>query len=99
MQYTLKTKHLRAATIIGLTLGLNASPAFAASNKTDKEITQLLIRESIASYSGACPCPYSTMRNGRRCGKFSAYSKPGGAEPLCYAKDVTANMIQGYRNR
>jgi len=37
------------------------------------------------------------MRNGRRCGGNSAYSKPGGASPLCYARDVTDEMVERYR--
>ena len=49
-----------------------------------------MIKESIANYPGKCPCPYSIMRNGKECGKRSAYSKPGGYEPLCYLSDITA---------
>ena len=48
-----------------------------------------MIKESIANYPGKCPCPYSTMSNGKKCGKRSAYSKPGGYEPLCYVSDIT----------
>lgn len=33
---------------------------------------------------GTCDCPYDLMRNGRRCGNRSAYSKPGGRNPQCY---------------
>ena len=37
-----------------------------------------MIKESIANYPGKCPCPYSIMSNGKKCGKRSAYSKyPG----------------------
>lgn len=35
-------------------------------------------------YVGTCDCPYDLMRNGRRCGGNSAYSKPGGRSPVCY---------------
>jgi hypothetical protein len=63
----------------------------------DAQIRKILIDESIATYEGNCPCPYSRARNGSRCGKRSAYSKPGGAEPLCYAKDVTDGMVHEYR--
>lgn len=35
-------------------------------------------------YVGRCDCPYDLMRNGRRCGGNSAYSKPGGRNPQCY---------------
>jgi hypothetical protein len=65
---------------------------------SDAQIRQILIDESIAAYSGNCPCPYSTMRNGRSCGRRSAYSREGGESPLCYAKDVTAEMVQAYRD-
>jgi len=64
-------------------------PALAKGiGKTDTEIAQILIRQSIMSYSGSCPCPYSRARNGSKCGKRSAYSKPGGEDPLCYRSDV-----------
>jgi hypothetical protein len=39
------------------------------------------------------------MRNGRVCGGRSAYSRPGGAAPFCYPSDVTAAMIESYRQR
>lgn len=77
--------------------------AFSVSAKDskipDSAIVQLLIDDSIASYSGNCPCPYNSMSNGRSCGKRSAYSKPGGYAPLCYKEDVTKAMIQEYRER
>jgi hypothetical protein len=46
-----------------------------------------------------CACPDDPMRNGRSCGGRSAYSRPGGASPLCYPSDVTAAMIEAYRQR
>jgi hypothetical protein len=46
-----------------------------------------------------CACPDDSMRNGRACGGRSAYSRPGGASPLCYPSDVTAAMIEAYRQR
>jgi len=68
-----------------------------AQRTTDAEVKQAIIQESLASYTGPCPCPYNRMRNGRACGKVSAYSKPGGYSPVCYASDVTAQMIAVYR--
>ena len=62
------------------------------------QIKKILIDESIAEYDGNCPCPYSRARNGSRCGKRSAHSRDGGAAPLCYPDDVTAEMVQGYRD-
>jgi hypothetical protein len=44
-----------------------------------------------------CACPDDLMRNGRACGGRSAYSRPGGAAPLCYPADVSAGMIEAYR--
>ena len=56
-----------------------------------------MIRQSIFSYPGTCPCPYSTMKNGRKCGGRSAWSKPGGASPLCYSRDITDKMLKDCR--
>jgi hypothetical protein len=67
--------------------------------KTDAEVKKEIINESIANYHGSCPCPYNTDRAGRRCGARSAYSRPGGASPICYAKDVTQKMVDDYRKR
>lgn len=62
-------------------------------------IIQRIIAESIAAYPGSCPCPYNTDRGGRRCGKRSAYSKPGGYAPICFPQDVTEAMIAASRDR
>ncbi|WP_394109382.1 SH3 domain-containing protein [Xanthobacter autotrophicus] len=62
-------------------------------------IAQRLIAESRASYPSSCACPYDTDRAGRRCGARSAYSKPGGYAPICYESDVTAQMVEKYRDR
>jgi hypothetical protein len=81
-----------------LVLGLPAGPAFAREPQIgDDQIRQRIISESIASYPGVCACPYSAMRNGHSCGGRSAYSRPGGYSPLCYAGDVSADMIARYR--
>jgi SH3-like domain-containing protein len=58
-----------------------------------------IIAESLQYYSGSCPCPYNRDRGGRSCGARSAYSKPGGASPLCYPADVTEAMIANYLAR
>ena len=56
--------------------------------KTCSKSPKQIIQESIAQYPGKCPCPYSIMSNGKKCGKRSAYSKPGGYQPLCYISDI-----------
>lgn len=74
--------------------------SFAADKLvTDKEVRQLIIRESISSYPGNCPCPYNSARNGSRCGRRSAYSKAGGYSPLCYSSDVSDRMVDQYRQK
>ncbi|HYJ29379.1 MAG TPA: hypothetical protein VEW25_03460 [Allosphingosinicella sp.] len=67
--------------------------------QTDAQLRQRIIRESIASYPGSCPCPYNTDRAGRRCGARSAYSRPGGYAPICYPADVTPAMVRAARGR
>lgn len=67
---------------------------------TDAAIIALIIAGSIAIYKATgrpCACPSDTMRNGQACGNRSAWAKPGGARPLCFAKDITPAMIQAYR--
>ena len=76
-----------------------ASHAGAKTSLSDAEIVQQIIRDSIASYPGNCPCPYNSTRNGSACGRRSAYSKPSGYSPICYPNDVTAEMIENYRKR
>ncbi|PYV71989.1 MAG: hypothetical protein DMG97_14605 [Acidobacteria bacterium] len=71
----------------------------AKTRKTDAQIKQEIIRESIASYRGSCPCPYNTDRAGRRCGVRSTYSRPGGRSPLCFEQDVTPKMVGDYRKK
>ena len=68
-----------------------------AMAQSDAVIIDTMIRESKARYAGRCACPDDLAKNGARCGKRSAYSKPGGARPLCYAKDLSQAMISAYR--
>lgn len=79
---------------------LASTTAFAKeAAPTDREIAELLVSESINGYYGNCPCPYNSASNGSRCGKRSAYSRPGGESPLCYVEDVSQGMIARYRER
>jgi hypothetical protein len=71
----------------------------AEAAPSDAAIRQAIIRESIASYPGNCPCPYNTDRAGRSCGRRSAYSRPGGYAPLCYPSDVSKAEVQAYRHQ
>jgi choline dehydrogenase-like flavoprotein len=79
--------------------GLGSASVIAAQPASDAEIRQAIIQESLAAYPGPCPCPYNIMRNGRRCGANSAYSKPGGYSPVCFAENITKQMVDDYRRR
>jgi endonuclease YncB( thermonuclease family)/uncharacterized protein YraI len=70
-----------------------------AERTSDGHIRQLIMQQSLAYYSGSCPCPYNVDRAGRRCGRRSAYSRPGGASPMCYPSDVSDADVQAYRAR
>ena len=54
-------------------------------------------RRSCHASGRLCACPDDRMRNGRKCGGNSAYSRPGGAAPLCYSENVSGEMIDEYR--
>lgn len=69
---------------------------------TAATIAAILIQASRNQYHATghpCACPDDLMRNGRRCGGNSAHSRAGGAAPLCYPRDVSADMIEAYRKR
>lgn len=66
---------------------------------SNQKIKKILIQKSINSYSGNCPCPYNTTRNGSRCGGRSAWSRKGGYAPLCYERDVSDDAVKRYRAR
>jgi hypothetical protein len=69
---------------------------------TAAAIAAIIIQVSRDQYHAGgrpCACPDDTARNGSACGGRSAYSRPGGAAPLCYLTDVTAAMIESYRQK
>lgn len=69
-----------------------AKPKRSVAAPTNAEIRaarQEIIRQSVASYLGSCPCPYNRDRAGRRCGGRSAWSRPGGYSPICYESDIS----------
>jgi hypothetical protein len=76
---------------------ITSLPAFAKPPLSDAQVKQQIIRESIASYPGNCPCPYNTARNGSSCGRRSAWSRLGGYAPLCYPADVGKTDVQEWR--
>jgi hypothetical protein len=69
--------------------------------RTDAQVRQEIIDQSVNNYLATghpCACPYNSARNGSACGARSAYSRPGGASPLCYPKDVTDEMVADWRS-
>lgn len=87
-------------TAILVTIVANFSSAEAAQKgnlQADDGVKKAIIKESIDQYPGNCPCPYNRASNGSRCGKRSAYSRPGGYAPICYPSDITQEMIQEWR--
>ena len=87
-------KYVFLSLIAIVTLSFASQPSYAL---TDAEIKQAIIQESQVGYPGNCPCPYNRDRAGRSCGKRSAYNRAGGYSPLCFPSDVTAEMVQTYR--
>ncbi|HWL62892.1 MAG TPA: hypothetical protein VNQ32_08845 [Steroidobacteraceae bacterium] len=84
--------------LIGV-LGASGAHTMEKQPLSDAKIRDLIVGESIASYPGNCPCPYNTDRAGRKCGARSAWSKPGGRSPTCYANEVSAAQVRQFRSR
>lgn len=85
-----RTLGLISLLLLFMATGVNAKDVA----KSDSMIKQQMIQESIASYSGNCPCPYNLAKNGSKCGARSAWSKKGGYAPLCYESDITDEMLK-----
>jgi hypothetical protein len=66
------------------------------SRKEIDSIKRTMIQASIDAYDGPCPCPYNTAKNGSRCGRRSAYNRPGGESPLCFPDDITDEMVREF---
>lgn len=89
----------RVAALGALALSLSCFAGVVEARESDAQVKQKIVKQSIASYSGNCPCPYNSARNGSRCGGRSAYSRGGGAAPLCYPSDVSKADVEAYRRR
>ncbi len=87
----------KALAIIALAMTLTGCINDYLSGKPNaSEVAKKIIAQSIAKYDGNCPCPYNVNAAGNSCGQTSAYSKAGGASPICYESQVTPAMIAGF---
>ena len=86
--------------ILLFSVSLLSDVAIAKSQPANNDqIKQAIINESISAYPGNCSCPYNSARNGRSCGKRSAWSRAGGYSPICYKNEVTQEMIDTWKKR
>jgi hypothetical protein len=94
---------LAAAALLALAVGAYSTDTRAQRAEkplpADAKIKRAIIADLLAHYPGPCPCPYNRARNGSRCGKRSAYSRPGGYSPICYDSDVTPAMVAAWQRR
>ncbi len=85
----------RVARWVALAILLGAPPAAA---QRDEEIRRMIVEDSLARFSGYCPCPYSYDR-GEQCGENSVYSRRTDPYLYCYPSDVHWRDIQAWRDR
>ncbi|GKW24134.1 MULTISPECIES: hypothetical protein [Pectobacterium] len=89
---------LAVAMVFAVTLLSFSTPSMAKNSRiSDEQIKEKIIQASISAYSGNCPCPYNSARNGSQCGKRSAWSRAGGYSPICYKGDVSRKMIDDWK--
>jgi hypothetical protein len=72
-----------------------------AGGLNDTQIRQRIIQQSVRAYLAIghpCACTCGLTRQGSPCGVRSAYTRPGGARPICYPSDVNDQMISDWRH-
>jgi hypothetical protein len=89
---------MRAGVLTAVVAILTVWGTASALALTDGQVRDLMIKDSIKSYSGACPCPYSFTAEGLRCGTQSAWSKKHGT-PSCYRQDIDDPAVADYRKK
>ena len=92
---------MKQAIVALATLALTtlASDGFAQVRLNDDGVRARIVQESLATYPGNCPCPYNVDRAGRSCGGRSAWIRAGGYSPICYANEVTDDLVRAWRAR
>ncbi len=69
-----------------------------AAAQRDEDIRRQIVADSLARFSGYCPCPYSYDR-GEQCAGKSVYSRRTDPYLYCYPADVHWRDVQAYRDR
>jgi hypothetical protein len=94
--------YLKSLTLrLALITAAATMPATGQPALSDQEIAAIIVKESRDAYyrtGHPCACPEDLARNGSRCGRRSAYTRPGGAEPYCYMTDVPKEKVEAYRS-
>jgi hypothetical protein len=74
------------------------SPAERAA-MSDAQVVAAIIGRSRALHQihEPCACPDDRDRDGRICGRSSAYNRPGKRATFCFPRDVTPQMIKDFR--
>ena len=99
MQTSVTIGRFTVSAALALTLAWLPGSAGSRPRATDAAVRVQMIRDSIASYPGSCPCPYNSARNGSRCGGRSAYNRAGGYAPLCFASNISKQAVDAYRQQ
>lgn len=63
---------------------------------SDQQIKEVIVKGSVNSYTGECPCPYSTDNKGKKCGDNSEYFQAPG-DIFCYPEDVSNQQVFEFR--
>ena len=89
--------------IVGLLVAFWGSSAYAQEvfkpTTRDDKIRYSLIKQSISKFKGKCPCPYSTYKNGVKCGSRSLWSKIDGRNPICFHVDIPQSVVNRIKRK
>jgi hypothetical protein len=91
---------LLAMAMLGAWVAITLQYANAQNVLSDDEIVAIVVKQSREAYYATghpCACPDDLAGNGSRCGRRSAYIRPGGAAPYCYISDVSKAKLEEYR--
>jgi hypothetical protein len=88
---------ISALVVLAILSAVRRSPASHHPTPRSAKTSSRKASRVISRRGTLAPAPYNHARNGSSCGARSAYSRPGGAEPLCYPKDVSDGMVETWK--